>query len=251
MYDSIKMDSDIASRVPGLEQTKKELNERRNTLKFLLGLNVVDDLVLTDSLNDVYKKLVSSEDEARKLAYKDNSSLRALSKKSEIARQNVEIERKTNYPTLSGFVTYGQNANHDVYFISDRDLNTNFIAGLALNINIYDGGNARAKAGQARAQALQSDLDLQQYKRNLDTKLNTLFASLESLDRTLKAQDKDIKLASKTFELTRKRYKSGTSTQKDLNDAELRLSIAKLKHQGTLYQLAETKLDIDFYTAGK
>ena len=251
VYDSIKMDSDIASRVPGLEQTKKELNERMNTLKYLLGLGVEDKIVLTDSLSDMYRNAVSSEQEAKKLAHEVNPTLRALSKKSEIAKQNIEIERKTNYPTLSAFVSYGQNANHDDYYLTNKDLNTNLVVGLLVNVNLIDGGNSRAKASQARAQALQSDLNLQQYKRNLDTRLNTLFSSLESLERTLAAQKIDIKLANKTFELTRRRYESGTSTQKDLNDAELRLSIARLKHQGSLYELAETKLDIDFYTANK
>ena len=250
VYDSIKMDSDIASRVPGLEQTKKEYNERLNTLKFLLGVKLDDELILSDSLDDVRKKIVPNREMAREQAHKSNPSLKALSQMSDIAHKNVNLERKTNYPTLSGFASYGQNANHDNY-VFEEDLNTNLVAGLALNINIYDGGQARAKARKAKAEAMQKDLDVSQFKRNINTQLGTLYSNLESLEITLKAQKKDIKLAKKTFDLTRRRYAAGTSTQKDLNDAELRLSVAKMRHEGTLFQLAETKLNIDYYTAKK
>ena len=181
VYDSIKMDSDIASRVPGLEQTKKEYNERLNTLKFLLGVKLDDELILSDSLDDVRKKIVPNREMAREQAHKSNPSLKALSQMSDIAHKNVNLERKTNYPTLSGFASYGQNANHDNY-VFEEDLNTNLVAGLALNINIYDGGQARAKARKAKAEAMQKDLDVSQFKRNINTQLGTLYSNLESLN---------------------------------------------------------------------
>ena len=94
-------------------------------------------------------------------------------------------------------------------------------------------------------------MNLEAHERECAVRYQAVQDKLDSLDKTLEAQEKELKLSKKTFTLTRRRYGAGTSTQKDLNDAELRLSLARIKKQTSLYQLAEIKLNIEHLVAKK
>ncbi len=187
-------------------------------LRTLLGLELGVGFEVADRLEGI---------EEPGPAAGERPDLRALRARGRQAEAGVDLAEAALRPSVNAFAS----TRHDEGF-QESDSGDSWIAGVAVRIDLFDGGARRARVEQAAAGA--AELREQERKQRLAVALQTETARL-----ALKAARKRIDLgeaavtsAAESRELTRKRFEEGLALSTELIDAETALTGARVHLAG-------------------
>jgi len=189
---------------------QNELAYIRNTnqLKLLLGLTLTDSLSLTQELTPT-PSVEMAPATLTNLPQRPQVTLRES--RMELARLQIERERRQRWPTLSAYGRYSQQAQRNQ--INFLNLNERWftigVAGLQFNMPIYSGGLRTSNLARARLQLKLTEAEFA-YERNrqlTDTEdiKNTYNQAVRSLD--LNRQNFD--LSNQNVQIALVKYRSG------------------------------------------
>lgn len=216
-----------------------------NALKLTMGMPVNQEIVLTDDVQQLMTQYATS-DLTTELNFMNRPEYSQLLRGRELSMLQVDSYRKPWMPTVSAFIQY-QPAYQAGFGAKDSPgfKNGYFIpsalAGLSVNIPIYDGGGTKAKRERALI-ALQTIDQQQQFLENsLMLELeNARRGYLNAAERVVN-QQKNLALAQRIYENTQTKYKAGVGSSFEVTQAEQQLYSAQQNLMQSQYDQLSAK----------
>ncbi len=231
-----------------LKSTQTQLNNVIElgyaALKFSLGLNQNDKLVLTDALNETLIKENVLDEETN--SYRNRSEYRLLTTSKKLSQIDVRRYKLGYIPTLAFFYQFqqqGQLNNNFSAFTGQKWFwfNANLI-GLNLSVPIFDGFQRRYKIKQARYTLEKVNNSIEQFKQAVDLEQNVAKINLRNAIINMDNQKKNLELAERVYNTTKKKYENGLGTSFEVLTADTELQRAQGNYFDALYQAAISKI---------
>lgn len=234
MVNNVKMEADVAGRIPQVMQARSSLDQAAMTLKDLLGLKEESNVILKDDFTTDFPEYDFQQIRARMLA--SEPIVKILSNRIDLNKLVVKHRKSQFYPILTGFAAYNYTGTSENIFYTN-DMSEEIIAGLRFNFTFWDGGsrlNAHRKALNDKNIA---EIEYQKKINELDLELKSTLSKYNALIETYRACLNAENLAGESYKVTLSSFKSGVVSQTMLNDVDLQLTAAKLNTLSSLYEI--------------
>jgi outer membrane protein len=214
-------------------------------LKRLLGLDLNENVILTDSLGNNSQEVQPAEIKAAlslALANRPEISIQRLQLlKGQQEISHVKAERAPKV-WLSG--QYQLQAQADDLQLSSINWPVTSFIGAHVAVPIYSGSRLQAKANQARLSLQQHELTLSNMEQKLENELHALINNLQEAQNRLAIQQKTVEVAMLSFKMLEELYMHGMGSRLELTDAELALTQARTHQLQALYQVRSLQLEL-------
>ncbi len=208
----VKIESDIAAKEIALSDAKFNRDTAHRMLKILSGIDIAEELVLTDAFPSTFADLSAKELET-------TPEWEILGEQIKMYDSKARSSRAGAYPTLAAFGSYSYNAlgtEIDNMFSASNSQSAN--VGVSLQVPLWSGGLHRANAtiDAMSAEAVRQDLDKsklllrEEYTRGID-EYNHLRGNLSGLNNARA-------LAAKAYSFSRDRFAAGQTSAVELAD---------------------------------
>ncbi len=229
--------------IPQVTQAERNYELALNSLKTLAGLKVTDEFQIKGSLDDVTKKPTKVE---MADVFNNRSDYRAKLWERKLRESNVDVEFASNFPTLSASFTYQFSALSDQFKLERR--NNYLIAGLSLNIPIFNGWNTSSKVQKAKIELAKTDIEISKFQDKISIEINNLRLKLDEAQKRINSAETTLTTAQKAFNIATITADNGLSTQLELKDARLALDQAKLNYFSAKYEYLDAYFDWELAT---
>lgn len=226
------------------QQLVNALQLQENSLKYLIGMDMNQDIELPDNTFEVTKHALVDDS----VNIENRTEILVLEKQSELLALNKKAINAEGYPNLSltanyGYLGFGEKLPW--FQTLPNAAWSNFSAiGLNLNIPIFNGGSVKAKVKQAQIDIDKLEADKRDVRLGLDLELKNAVTQINNSLITLNIQAENVNLAKEVLTNVENNYKFGLATLTDLLDAETQYADAQNNHANALldYKVAEIAL---------
>jgi len=226
------------------QQLINALQLQENALKYLIGMDMNQDIELPDNTFEVSKHALVDES----VNIENRTEIKLLEKQGELLALNKKAINAESYPSLSmtanfGYVGFG---NDFPWFAKSPGAAWSGASAIGLNLNIpiFNGGSVKAKVRQAQIKIDLLEADKIDTRLALDMSLKNAVTQLNNSLITLNVQKENVNLAKEVLTNIENNYKFGLATLTDLLDAETQYADAQNNHTNALldYKVAEIAL---------
>lgn len=214
-----------------------------NALKLAMGMPVKDELTPSDNLDKLMGEYTDS-DVAAELNYMNRPEYVQLLKGRELNLLEAKLYEKPWMPTVSGFIQYqpgwqGAFADSKEWFFIPSA-----VAGISVNIPIWDGGGTRAKRERAIIAGRQIDVQKQLLENAITLEFENARKQFLNAAERVKSQEKNLDLAQRIYNTTQTKYKAGVGSSFELVTAEQQLYSAQQALMQAQYDLLTAKVAV-------
>ncbi len=214
-------------------------------LKYLMGMPVRAELVLTDSLTE--EEIKSNVIDEGEFDFNSRKEFQLLKTQEVLNEFNIKRYKYTYIPTLQLNANYTRNA-----FRSQFDLlkwgpqypwyPTSFV-GLSINVPLFDGFGKDARIKRSRYELMQTRNTIEDTKNNINNEIETAKINIRSAILTMDEQKKNVALAERVYNQTKLKYEQGLGSNIEITTAEGDLKIAQNNYFSALYDAIVAKVD--------
>jgi outer membrane protein len=237
-FDLLRAQVEVKNREPGVIEAENDLALTVEDLKRVVGLDRDAEPFLTDSLT--YQPIEVGEDDAIAEALAHRPELLSLMLNVQGRKKILAIEKAGMFPMLGLYGEIdlqGQSAKDDLLGSFDKGNRAiSSSVGLALSVPIFDGLKTRGRVTQAKAALKHAGYELEQARKGIRLEVSKAVRDLGSLKQEHESQVATVGLAEEAYKIAEARFRSGLSTQLELNDVQMALDFAKTNFAQTLYE---------------
>lgn len=270
-YDVLRLEVELANIEPNLRRAENEVDEARRVLAIEMGLG---DEASAAAFGDLYQidlsqGAVNSEDnlallaftgvpgattvgydslEAVALAYRTDLQQARLQRDLEQAR--VRYERTQLFPSLSGFFSWGLQAQENGalnFFGENPDQRfTTSAVGIQLDVPLFSGARRWNRVEQRKIGVRQAEERIGDLRQRAANEVETVFANLTESRSRAEAQRQAVSQAQRGFDIVTTEYLAGTQPRLEVTEAELALRQAEQNYALAIYDflVAQAQLDL-------
>ena len=227
------------------EQTINAIIQLENQLKFAMGMQVTNPIILPDTELTEVKELPRFTDS---ITLANRTEIKLLNNQQTLLKLQRKAYVAEYYPSLAltGNYTYSSQAGGFDF------LNTNSTAigfgssaiGLTLKVPIFNGFLTRSRIRQADVNIQKANEDRVETTNALNLAYENAKIQLRNSLNTINAQKKNAELAQEIYKSTQNNYNNGLASLTDLLDTETSLTQAQNSYTQALlnYKIAEIQL---------
>ncbi len=216
-------------------------------LKFQLGLDLDEEIALTDTLADILAEtdidaaLEAEFDLAASVDFELAQTQEALAEKA------LKNEKSRYWPTVSAFFTYQQNAYRDAFnfFSSGQKWFPLSVLGFSISFPVFKSGGQRARVHQAEAALAQAQNATTQAARGLELEAERARIRLLSARENYETMKANKDLAEKVYGVTLEKYREGIASSLELTQASDKALQAQSSYIQALSELLGAKNSLD------
>ena len=227
------------------EQTLNAIIQLENQLKFSMGMQVTNAIVLPATELTEVTQLPQFVDS---LALSNRTEIKLLNNQDKLLALQRKAYVAEYYPSLalSGNYTYSSQSN-GFDFLSSNASAIGFgssAVGLTLRVPIFNGFLTRSKIRQADVEIQKAKEDRKETTNSLNLAYENAKIALRNSLNTINAQKKNAELADEIYRSTQNNYNNGLASLTDLLDTESSLTEAQNAYTQALlnYKIAEIQL---------
>jgi len=170
----------------------------------------------------------------------NNYEILKLSKEVKEADEQIKIAKSGFYPQLNARYSYGYEWGN-----WSQEGNTDWIAGVAVDFNIWDWGKTRADVKQAKAYKgeLQSYENL--LSQQIGLELESARLKYDSAYKNFEIADTSFEKAKRSLDLFQSRYRDALVTSVELLDAQRAFSLAQVRLASSMLDMRLAKAEIE------
>ena len=219
----------LASINSSLENVKRQKTIANDMLKLLLGIDLQNELVLTDKLdaltiNNVDLNLLKEEfNVTNNIDYK-------IGKNLETSKELLlKLEKSKALPSFGAAVNFGYNSfgNNFTFFNQDQKWFNYSNVGLSLNVPIFSSFGRSSRTQQAKIALEQSKTELTQTEQKLKLQFEKAKSDYEFSLEQLTTSKNNLNLAERIENKNQIKFKEGLSSSFDLTKAQEQLYSAQ------------------------
>jgi len=224
--DVTKTEVDLANAEVNLIRARNELRVAKLQLDNAMGIHSTEEYLVADSLS--IQPLAMDLDSIRTIALRQRPELVSARARVDANQSLVTAAWTQHLPTISAFGRYTW-SNFDFPLLS------NWNAGIAFTLPIFQGFATQAQVSQARANAdvAQANLDALSESALLDVEQNYL--GLKEADERIAATTKLVELAEANLNISERQYAAGVASALEVTDAQGTLSNARITRIQALF----------------
>jgi len=230
--------------VTNRENTVRLLALNYQLLKFQMGMDVNDQLVLTDKLENI--KLTDMAEVATDTSFYHNRIEYNLAEtKKKLNELDAENKKSKFYPTLTLNGNYNSSyQNNNFSDLYSRAFPSSYF-GLTLNVPIFNGGQRSNQLKQSRIAVLKSQNDLENARNGLLLEGSKTHITYVNSLRSLDNQRQNQQLAQEVLRVSKIKYQQGVGSSIEVTQAQTSLEDADNKYIQSLYDALVSKVDLD------
>jgi outer membrane protein TolC len=190
-------------------------------LKFLCGINIDDQIIVTDNLEQLINQVNHSALLNDPFNYENNIDYRLLKTQEQIAQLQLKLQKSEYMPSLSAFINYQTQAQRTEwnFFNTDQKWYSSSFWGMELKVPIWSSGLRRAKVQQARINLEKMGIADEKMRSGLDIQVQTAQSEFYNAYLIMMNKTQAMNTAEKILRITSEKYREGLSTSLDLLQA--------------------------------
>jgi len=182
----------------------------------------------------------STLDEAIAEALRLRPELRQVGANRQFAEASVQVARSGQKPSVGLFAQY------DAERPTFMPRTGKWSAGVALTMNLSDGGATKAEVAQARAQIAHVDAALEELRNGIALQVTAAFLNVQSAKERLTTTEKAVATAEEGVRLIRLGYQNGVNTITDFLAAQAELTKAQNDRVTALFDLRVAEAELQY-----
>ncbi len=202
-----------------------------NALKLTMGMSVTKEIVLTDDVQKLMAEYATADMTAQ-VNYMNRSEYLQLLRGRELSVLQADLYRKPWLPSVSAFLQY-QPGYQGGFGAKDSENFKNWyfipsaLAGVSINIPIYDGGGTKAKRERAIIAVQTIDAQKQMLENAITLEVENARKQYANAAERMTSQQRNLELAQRIYDNTQTKYKAGVGSSFEVTQAEQQLYTAQ------------------------
>jgi len=198
-------------------------------LKFQMGLDLNEQIVLTDKLEDILQQIDISETGDAEFDFQQNIDYKLLETQEKLSEMALKNEKAQYYPTISAFYSFQWNAFRDAFtfFNFKEDWYRTQVLGLNISIPVFRSGVQKAKVAQASIALEQAQNTKIQASQGLAVEAASARSTLDSAYENYLNTKENVELSKKVYDTTLIKYNEGVASSLDLTQANDKYLVAQ------------------------
>ena len=227
------------------EKTERLINLSEALLKFQMGLDVNQSIVLSDSLGTFTNNL--SEVGNNKVNPSSRIEYSLLESQNKLNELDLKRYRMSYLPSLVAYGSATTQAQRSAFNIFDTKLRWYPIGviGATLNVPIFNGLQTNYRIEQAKINLLKSKNGLDQLQKSINLEANNASTTYTNALSTLKLQKKNIELAERVYQTTKIKYDQGVGSNLEVINAQASYRETLVNYYAAIYDALVSKTDLD------
>jgi len=236
--DQIKISVSNINRLLTSTESQREISMR--LLKFQLGMDLSQPVVLTDSIQKFILEgnmqyLASPVFELEK-----NIDYQIINNQVEVSSLLLKREKSKYLPTIAGFYRRHEQTNQPSFNFQVKDL-----VGVNLSLPIFTSGQRSSKIGQAKFSLEKSQVNRENAGQGLIVEFETALSNYQTAYSNFKTNQESIILSKKIYDKTIIKYKEGVSTSFELSQNQTQFLTAETVYYTSILNLLTAKAKLD------
>jgi len=214
-----------------------------NALKFAMGMPVKQEITLSGDVQKLMGEYANADPNAE-VNFSNRPDYVQLLKGRELNALQIELNSKTWMPTVSGFIQYqpgfqgGFGNDNKWFFIPSA------VAGLSINVPIWDGGAAKARRERAVVGVQTIDAQKQILENAITLEVENARKQYLNASERVKSRQKNLDLAQRIYNTTQTKYQAGVGSSFELVTAEQQLYAEQQSLMQAQYDLLTARVAI-------
>ncbi|MBK6482284.1 MAG: TolC family protein [Chitinophagaceae bacterium] len=227
-----------------MEKMEKYRTVSKYLLKFQMGMNVNQEIVLTDTLFEAdFQQILQNAampDANNRVEYQ------MLQTSKSLAEMNIKQYQLGYLPSLYAVGGYSFQAQVNQFDLlpSSEWYNTAFI-GFSFNLPIFDGLQKARQIQQGKLELMKRDNNLVNFQNSMNLEVANAKSNLENAISTLETQRSNQELANEIVTISRKKFEMGVGSSLEVTDAETSLKESQNNYLSALYDAWAARIDLE------
>jgi len=231
--------------VTNRENTMRSLILNYEMLKFQMGMPILQEMYLTDKLENIQLDKNIAETSVDTTVYRSRIEYSLLETNIKLNELNAKAKKAEFLPTFTANGGFGEVYQENQFkYLYDHIYPNSFI-GVTLNIPIFSGGQRINQLRQLNIATQKSRNDLYDAKNALSLQASsaniTFYNSLQSLN----TQKSSRELAAEVLHVATIKYQQGVGSSLEVTQAETDFETADNNYIQALYNALISKVDLD------
>jgi outer membrane protein len=209
-------------------------------IKYQLGLEISQPLVLTDSLPAMIKEGNIQYLATPVFDYEKSIDYKIVRNLESSSALFVKREQSKYLPTISGFYRRHEQTNQPSFNFAVKDL-----LGVGLNIPIFTSGTRSSKVGQAKFDLEKARINTENAAQGLILEFETAITTYQTAYGNFLTNSESIVLSRKVYLKTLVKYKEGISTSFELAQNQSQFLTAEQAYYNSILTLLNAKAKLD------
>ncbi len=207
--------------------------------KIILGTDLNQELILTDNLDNVYNQIIEKENSAG-FDVTNNIDYKMMDNQVKLNELLYKREQSKYLPTLAAYYNYQDKTNK-----SSFDFTINHIIGVTLDVPIFTSFQRNALVQQAKIDHSKSINEKTLVEQNLTTQTQQLRYNFYNNLEKYQISVQNVELSKRVFDNNSIKYKQGMVSSMDLTQANNTYLQAETDKINALYELIQTKIELE------
>ncbi len=248
-----KLDVDRAElSVENLKTQREGINfsiaMAKDLLKFQMVYPMEEDIVLTEDLESLLNQIqIEDINLNEEVNYSNRAEYANIQLGQELNQLNLERTQKQKLPTLRAIAGISETLQRDKLFSgSEAGFLPTAVVGLALNYNIYDGGNRTATEQRLQLAIEKTEVQKREFEQGMVLQVRMAKNKVLNAKKAVENAKKTMRISQDIYDKTQIKYKEGVGSSLEVSQAESNLYGAESYYIQSIYELvtAYTELSI-------
>lgn len=224
-----------------------------NMLKLVLGIDIQENLQLTDNLDNLATKNIDLSVLGSDFNVNNTIDYKIGQNKEESNRLLLKLEKSKALPSLSANVNFGYNAfgNEFQFFNQDQKWFNYSNLGVALNIPIFSSLGRTAKTQQAKIAYEQAKTELKETEQTLLLEYQNTKSDYEYSIEQYSFSKENLRLSERIEKKQQVKFKEGLSSSFEYTEAQRQLYSAQQTYLQAMIDVINKKTALDKITNNK
>ena len=240
----------LASINSSLNNTLRLVDISKKLLKITLGLDIEDNVSLTEKLDDLTSKNISLTENTGDFNVNQNIDFQIAENFREQRRLEFKAEKATYLPSLAANFNFGYNAFSNTFSFTNQNQNWNNFSnlGVSLNVPVFSSFGRKAKIQQAKIAFEQAETQLTEAEQMIKLQYETAKSDYEFTIEQYATSKSNLKLAERIENKQQIKFKEGLSTSFEFTEAQRQLYSAQQSYLQSMIDVINKKTALDKLT---
>ena len=242
--DVEQMELNAATLEANLITTRNQKMIAYNYLKFLLGIDENQEIILADSLGFFLQRINRDYLMKTNFDYNYNINYKLLKKQEYLVRMQYKLSKTAYQPSLSGLINISANAQRESwnFFDSKQRWFSSSYWGIQLSIPIWSSGGRKFAVDQAAINVDKMKVLDKQARTSLNLQVETVRNDFNKSYLVFLNKKKSLQTASKIYEQTIIKYRQGLASSTDLNQKYNQFLITESDYTQAMFDLLKSDI---------
>lgn len=237
----------LASVDSNLKNTTRLLDIANKMLKITLGIDINDELVVTDKLDNLTQSNLSSAFSYDEFNVEKNINYQIATNFQKQRELEYKLERSKALPSLGANVNFGYNSfANEFNFLSQNQKWLNYSnLGVSLRVPIFSSLGRSAKTQQAKIAFEQATTQLQEADQKLKLQYANAKSEFEFSIEEYATAKNNLALAERIEKKQQIKFKEGLSSSFDFSEAQRQLYMTQQNYLQSMVNIINKKASLE------